>query len=162
MKRRRALIHRGQWRGLVPILGTQRRLRALAALGWSWQSLAEQAGMEKRCLQRLATGERPRVQPSTHDRIVALYERLSMTVGPSSATRGYAQRHGWMPPLAWDDDEIDDPAASPHMPTSGPWDYLPCGTEAAARRHQRRGEPLDAACREAAAHARSIRRGRAA
>lgn len=27
-----------------------------------------------------------------------------------------ALRHGWLPPLAWDDDTIDDPAASPAVP----------------------------------------------
>lgn len=158
MKRRRLLIGRGQWRGLTPSLGAQRRLRALAALGWSWHACAEQVGMEKRFVQRLAAGDRATVHPATHDRIAALYERLSMTVGPSPRTRAYAQRHGWLPPLAWDDADLDDPAAAPHMPTGGRPDLAPCGTEAAAKRHRRRGEPIDPACRAAEARAKAERR----
>lgn len=113
LKRRRLLLGRGQWRGLVPIVGTQRRLRALAALGWSWQSLADEAGMEKRTLERLATAARPTVQPKTHDRIAALYERLSMTFGPNPRARNYARRQGWAPPMAWDDVNLDNPAGTP-------------------------------------------------
>ena len=37
----------------------------------------------------------------------------------------------------------------------------PCGTEAAARRHWRNGEPIDDACRHAARRARSQRAGHA-
>lgn len=46
-----------------------------------------------------------------------LYDRLSMTPAPASrgATRARndARRKGWFPPLAWDDDTIDDPVAVP-------------------------------------------------
>jgi hypothetical protein len=31
----------------------------------------------------------------------------------TAVTCRYAEAHGWPPPLAWDDDIIDDPAASP-------------------------------------------------
>ena len=38
-------------------------------------------------------------------------------------------------------------------------DLAPCGTEAAARRHYRRGERVDEACRAAASRASAERRG---
>jgi hypothetical protein len=41
------------------------------------------------------------------------------------------------------------------------WKLTPCGTPSAARRHHRRGEPLDEACREADNNAKAQRRGRA-
>jgi hypothetical protein len=41
-----------------------------------------------------------------------------------------------------------------------PREPAPCGTEAAARRHRRRGEPLDEACRRAARIKAQERRGR--
>lgn len=145
-KRRRLMVERGQWRGCVPIVGTQRRLRSLAALGWSWRSLAAEAGMDERCVQRLAAADRPTVHPATHDRIVALFERLSMQVGPNRVARNYARRQGWPPPLAWYDVDLDDPAASPSVPTIGARELQPCGTEAAYRRHLRRGEQPCRAC----------------
>lgn len=37
------------------------------------------------------------------------------------------------------------------LPTDAPVGLMPCGTNAAARRHERRGEPLDVPCAEAAA-----------
>ena len=44
------------------------------------------------------------------------------------------------------------------MPNNRPWPewkLAPCGTPAAARRHYRRGEPLDYACLQANANAKS-------
>jgi hypothetical protein len=40
------------------------------------------------------------------------------------------------------------------------WDLKPCGTAAAARRHYRRGEPLDQACLAAARRQYAETRGR--
>ena len=152
-KRRRLLIDRRQWRGLMPVTGTQRRLRALAAIGWSWASLAAECGMDERSLQRLAGAERPTVQAKTHDRIAGLYERLSMTVGPNDAARMYAQRQGWPAPLAWD--EIDDPGAQPV-------DGHEHGTRKAYDAHRGRGEKPCADCRKAAAAWSAARRERRA
>ncbi|WP_205859648.1 helix-turn-helix domain-containing protein, partial [Phycicoccus flavus] len=45
-----------------------------------------------------------------------VYDRLSMTPGPSPETRGWAVKLGYAPPLAWDEDTIDDPTATPHVP----------------------------------------------
>jgi hypothetical protein len=45
-----------------------------------------------------------------------------------------------------------------YQPRWPSWRVRPCGTEAAYVRHRRRGEPVDQACREAAARARQGRR----
>lgn len=45
--------------------------------------------------------------------VCEVYDRLSMTPGPSAHTAGWAAKRGYAPPLAWDEDSIDDPAARP-------------------------------------------------
>ena len=54
-----------------------------------------------------------------------LYDAFSMRV-PTPATgyqrgsvlkaRRHAARQGWPPPLAWDDEDLDNPHAQPHQP----------------------------------------------
>lgn len=91
--------------------GVVRRRRALAAIGWSLTDLAPYFGTTWQTVGMHAAGDR--VRRDTLDRWRAVYEQLSMTIGPSRQAREYAQRQGWAPPLAWDDDTIDDPDASP-------------------------------------------------
>jgi transcriptional regulator with XRE-family HTH domain len=91
--------------------GTNRRLQALAALGWSQSELASRLGFTFQNVSRLAT--EARVNRDTAAKVRALYDELSMTPGPSVRAQREAQRKGWPVPLAWDDDKIDDPAARP-------------------------------------------------
>lgn len=49
-------------------------------------------------------------------------------------------------------------AATKTHPPWPRWRLQPCGTEAAYRRHLRRGEPADVACKEAAARAAQARK----
>jgi hypothetical protein len=55
------------------------------------------------------------VEPATRDRVAAVYDRWSMSQAPQSQpaarARTDARKHGWLPPLAWDDDLIDLPDA---------------------------------------------------
>lgn len=101
--------------------GTGRRLRALAALGWPAYEIAARMGVTHQCIEQWRRG-RDRVRCTTHARITALYDELSMTVGPSADTRRRALRYGWPPPLAWDDDTIDDPTARPWTDEPQPLD----------------------------------------
>lgn len=114
--------------GLVPSVGTVRRLQGLARLGWPPAELAARLGSTTvEYVQQLRRTSRPTVERATHERIAALYDALAMTPGPSVRTRRYAERCGWAPPLAWDDDAIDDPAARPDLGverTWRPWDGL--------------------------------------
>lgn len=151
LKRRRILMDRGAWRGRTPIVGTQRRLRALACLGWSWTSLAAEVGVSESVIRRLSRAQYSTVNAATADRVAALYERLSMTRGPSSRAATHAARNGFAPPLAWDDTDLDDPDATPR-------DGLEHGTRKGYDAHRLRGERACQACRDGAAAAGRRRR----
>jgi hypothetical protein len=106
----------GRSDALVPIVGTRRRIRALMRLGWTAQHIATECGWEHRnaVLDLITPGRREQTTlTSTRDRVAAAYDRLSMQIGPSSRTRNRAERADWLPPLAYDDDRIDDPDYSP-------------------------------------------------
>lgn len=99
--------------GDVPACGAIRRIRALYARGhFSWE-IADLAGASQDLVCALAAGERTRLQVGADDGIRAAYDALSMRAGGSWKTRKLAELNGWAPPLAWDDDTIDDPAAVP-------------------------------------------------
>lgn len=106
----------------IDATGTRRRLQALGTLGWSIQSLALIAQLDRQRLDGAMRG-RP-VQGDTRRAVTTLYEHLWNVPAPTttkgakiSAARaqGRAQREGWAPPLAWDDETIDDPAATPYV-----------------------------------------------
>ncbi len=106
--------------GWVDATGTQRRLRALVALGWTARHLTTRLGMSSRTTFELLHDDAyAQIRARTRATIAALYDELALTVpAPSrgrTLARGVARRHGWPPPLAWDDDSIDDPAALPDL-----------------------------------------------
>lgn len=43
-----------------------------------------------------------------------------MRPGISARAKGIARKYGWVSPLAWDDDNIDDPAATPNLGEPSP------------------------------------------
>ena len=104
-------IYAEQHSGHVPRAGAVRRVQALMAMGWSHQEL-DRAGVPNTA--RLLTGTGNLVTIQRWREISELYDRLSMTPGPSPQTRGWAKTLGYAPPLAWDEDTIDDPRAQPH------------------------------------------------
>ena len=106
--------------GVIDATGTLRRLHALHARGWSRRALAIRLGVEHNTLSHI---ERTGTSSGRLARAVrALYEEL-WDVAPPSATAPqraavtrtlrWAECHGWVPPAMWNDEEIDDPAASP-------------------------------------------------
>lgn len=117
-------------RHLVDGTGTRRRLRALMTQGWSKRKLALRLGMLPSNLW--ATFCSDRVYASTAVAVRRLYDEL-WDATPSRSTPAervaysktvrYAQARGYAPPLAWDDDTIDDPEA------------VPQGMETSRRRH---------------------------
>lgn len=98
---------------LVDVLGSQRRLRALMAIGYAERKLAAELGWTLRMVNGVVIGEHKTIRVSKACAVADLYERLCGTAGDSQRTRGWAQRRGWLPPLAWDD--IDDPAEVPSL-----------------------------------------------
>lgn len=99
----------------VDATGTRRRIQALAAFGWSITQQAAEVGWTVSNLHALLSREL--VQRTTAQTVEDLYDKWSMTEPPSGYARtrvlAVARKHGWFPPLAWDDDSIDDPAAFP-------------------------------------------------
>jgi hypothetical protein len=94
--------------------GTLRRLQALSMMGWAMPDLARHHGrISGVTLNGLLREERPMVQARTARAVAVLYDELAMLHGPSPAARQRAIEHGWWPPLAWDDDKIDEPATIP-------------------------------------------------
>lgn len=105
----------------VDATGTTRRIRALVALGWSQSKLATRLGVQRSNFH-LARSTRSTVRLSTAQAVVALYDELSMVIPPNdthrdrqsvSRARRYAKARGWLPPLALDDDRLDDPMYKP-------------------------------------------------
>lgn len=101
--------------GPVSTIGSSRRLQALAAIGWTLDELVPHCGLTRDTLRRIRSRAQTQMYRSTAARIRELYEELSGTVGPSQIARDRARAAGWAPPLAWDDDTIDDPDAVPHI-----------------------------------------------
>lgn len=100
----------------VPAIGTVRRLRALIALGYPVQHLAEHLPIGYEQAQRIAARGPDTVTNEVARATTVLYDRLSLTVPPDTwvhrRTQRTAQRRMWAPPLAWDDATIDDPDAT--------------------------------------------------
>ena len=106
---------------IVDNTGTTRRLQALVALGWSQSKLGKRLGIMPANMTPLMQGRRS-VTVETANAVRALYEELSMTFPPekdhrdkiaASRARKHAKTNGWLPPLAWDDGDLDDPAVRP-------------------------------------------------
>jgi hypothetical protein len=97
----------------VDSTGSARRLQALAALGYGLLDLAEHLEWGKSRVRDVQSMRAPLVRVATAERVARVYDELAMTPGPSTRARDLARRRGWVPPLAWDDDEIDDPQARP-------------------------------------------------
>lgn len=99
----------------VPSIGTVRRAQALAHRGWSLTWQATECGLYPNTLSHLLyTGQRSCMY-RTHRLVSELYDRYWNRPGPSKKTRTDAINKGWVSPLAWDDNEIDDPKAKPRV-----------------------------------------------
>lgn len=105
-------------RALQPALGTARRIRALNRVGWSNLAIARHAGIDPQRLYNLTdTGQ---VTAETVRIIRATYDDLWNTppTSPAGVVRrviNHATRQGWPPPMAWDDDLIDNPDHTPDL-----------------------------------------------
>lgn len=105
---------------LVDATGTRRRLQALVAVGWSQCKLAERLGMARANFGK--TMKADQVYAETARAVRELYDTLWNAAPPHavhrdriaySRSKRLASVRGWSPPLAWDDDTIDNPGACP-------------------------------------------------
>lgn len=99
---------------LVDSTGTRRRVQALATLGWSPERIAVRAGISRGPVYRALGGGGVSVSSATAIRVAydALWD-VRATGGRCDVVAARARAAGWAPPLAWDDDTIDDPVAVP-------------------------------------------------
>ncbi|WP_435246387.1 hypothetical protein [Streptomyces sp. NRRL F-5630] len=103
----------------VEATGTRRRLQALAALGFPFRRLGDHLPLHSSHVRRATVTQH--VQLRTARLVAELYERLAnedptdwgITPGSALKQKRYAAKQGWHPPIAWDDDTIDDPNATP-------------------------------------------------
>lgn len=105
----------------VDATGARRRLQALVAIGWSQSKLATRLGV--RPTNFSTTMRSTKLRADTVRAVHALYEELWNTPPVADTHREkiafsrsvrHAAEQGWAPPMAWDDETIDDPAARPH------------------------------------------------
>lgn len=106
--------------GFVPAIGARRRIRALYAIGHTADTIAADLGVKPFAIRNIVNHPGRWIARTAHDDIVTAYERLWDVPGPSGHNRARAARWGWLPPMAWDDDTIDDPAATPDTGDAGP------------------------------------------
>jgi hypothetical protein len=101
--------------------GTQRRLQALASRGWSARAIQAATGIPARRIAGALTGERA-TSRDLNLRVAAAYNQLWDRQPPRATrreqalgdtARADAERYGWAPPMAWDDDIIDLPDGQP-------------------------------------------------
>ncbi|MFD0557122.1 hypothetical protein FB566_2378 [Stackebrandtia endophytica] len=121
--------------------GTRRRLQALIAIGWPQRHLARQLRMTASNFGAMLYGHTtPRVRATTARAVTDLYDRLWETPPPTdtadqkravSRAKTLADARGWLPPMCFDDDRIDDP------------DYQPADTRRVASKSNRKLPPVE-------------------
>lgn len=99
----------------IPNVGTKRRLKSLMAFGYSLPILADELGMT--AMNNVSNLLRQsHVSSATAVKVKEVFDRLHMTPGPSRKAAQMAAKKGWVLPLAWDDEDIDNPDAEPQLP----------------------------------------------
>ncbi|MFD5137488.1 hypothetical protein ACFWMX_14800 [Streptomyces sp. NPDC058378] len=129
---------RGQY---IDATGTVRRIRALVANGHSLQDIADGTGSVPNLIQGLHAGK-ARIRRFVAERIAQGYQEMAERQGDCGRARRRAAREGWAPPAAWDDDTLDDPAASPDWTGH-------CGTDRGWWMHTSQKLPMCEACKAA-------------
>ncbi len=108
-------------RGVPTPCGTQRRLQALMARGWSIPAIVWATGMRPLQLDR-ALENGGSITPKLAAAVSTAYDRLWDQPPPfvmedgrelAGASARVTRQRGWAPPLAWDDDQIDKPDGRP-------------------------------------------------
>jgi len=146
----------------VNAIGTTRRMQGLAAMGYPVRWQGEQVGFFGQTIYLTAQGKRKIVYFSTAYKIKTLYEKLEndphpeahgILPGKASLTRTYALRNGYVRPIFWDWDTIDDPDGFPDFTGA-------CGTPQGSQAHRRKGIlPVCQPCKDATAAQRREQRG---
>ena len=94
--------------GFVPKVGAVRRIRALQAIGHCARDIADATTLTEREVYLVVNQAGRWITQARWEAVAQAYDRLSMTPGHSVKARSIAAAAGYPPPLAWDDDAIDD------------------------------------------------------
>lgn len=134
----------------VDATGAKRRVEALMTLGYDTHQIAAGIGLARNNVSRLLNNHRTEVRRETHEAIVRFYDQAWQT--PSThryikRTKALAAKRGYVPPMGWDDDSIDDPLAEPFTETAVGIDWQIVERAVAGKL---RGRRLSSAEREAA------------
>lgn len=111
----------------VPAVGAVRRILSLGSVGYSHRDIAEAAGITNKTVQRLATSQQALIHRDTHRVIAETFDRLAILpppvlhpvwrrgFGPAQMAKVVetAKAAGGVPPMLWDDDELDAPEGQP-------------------------------------------------
>ncbi len=99
----------------IPARGTHRRVQALVCLGWSQSKLCQRVGIER--ANWFSMMHRDEVTVRVHRAVAVLFDELWNQQPPRAEWRnkiayartiGYAKKHRWLPPMAWDDIDLDE------------------------------------------------------
>jgi hypothetical protein len=102
--------------------GTRRRLQALMNRGWSPRALQDATGLPGALITAAVAGKNEPGSGLDDRHVAAVYDWAWQRPPPqatprdkqaAAAARDAAARNRWPPPMAWDDDIIDQPAARP-------------------------------------------------
>lgn len=93
--------------------GTVRRIQALIRMGHMPKDIAADLGWIPSRISDILNDRHPGVRPRTRDQVKAYYEKKQLVRGNSTKTMRWAIKRNWAPPLAWDEETIDDPNARP-------------------------------------------------
>ena len=89
--------------GRLPAWPTTRRLRALAAIGWTNADLRARLGFAQSVVSDAQAGRRSSVSARFAAAVQDLFSELENTPGPSAIAARNARAKRWGPPAAWDD-----------------------------------------------------------
>jgi len=90
-------------------IGAMRRMRALQTLGHPWEDIYPY----RSTAMRLLSGRSLKIHAVTHHEIASRYAELITVPGVSNRVRQKAIREGWVGPLHWSSESIDDLFAEP-------------------------------------------------
>lgn len=100
--------------------GTRRRIQALVAIGWSLSRIGQRIGIAPSNMSTFmqasqCTAGKARAVQAMYNELWNQPQTGTDHRSKISASRAkkHAQTNGWVPPLAWDDETIDDPNAVP-------------------------------------------------
>lgn len=95
-------------RRLVPALGCQRRIRALAVMGWSREEIGARCGMSAWGISKIL--RQGQLSVDLARKVDAVYRELAWDLAPGPKghlTRVRARNRGWHGPLDWEDIDTD-------------------------------------------------------